>query len=94
MTKATLMQMKSVTVDATLHAWVERMEEYKAGQHVNWDPDYDIRVWKEREAMLAETDQANEEEMTAKRQSTPMVEFNTPKIYVINFVNLNNYLRK
>ena len=42
--EATLEQMKSVAVDAMLHASVELMEEFKAGQHVEWDPNLKISV--------------------------------------------------
>ena len=43
-TKATLGQMKSIVVDTTLHAKAKLMEEFKARQHADWDPNYDIRV--------------------------------------------------
>ena len=43
--KATLTQMKSVTMDATLHARAELMEEFKAGQHIDWNPNLEIEVW-------------------------------------------------
>ena len=48
--ETTLKQMKSVVVDALLHARVKLMEEFKAGKHSEWDPDYEIGFWKEREA--------------------------------------------
>ena len=49
-----LKQMKTLVVDMTLHAWAELMEEFKAGHHDEWDPDYEIVVWKEREAEVVQ----------------------------------------
>ena len=66
--------MKYVVVDATLHSGDELMEEFKAEQHADWEPDYEIGVWKEREVMLAKANQADDGEVTAEGQSTLMVE--------------------
>ena len=52
--------MKSVAVDAILHARAELIEEFKAGQHTDWDPDFEINVWKEREVELAEAGREGE----------------------------------
>ena len=41
--------MLSILVDATLHACAKLMEEFKARKHAEWDPDFEIRVWCERE---------------------------------------------
>ena len=40
--EANLAQMKSVDVDATLHARAELMEAFKASQHAEWDPDFKV----------------------------------------------------
>ena len=70
-TKNILEQMKFVAVNATLQTRVELMEEYKADQHVGWDLDFEIKVWKEREVALAGDDEAEE---MAKELSSPMTE--------------------
>ena len=44
--------MKTLKLDATFHAQAKLMEEYKARRYAEWDLDYEIRVWKEREAEL------------------------------------------
>ena len=44
---------KSISVNATLHARAKVMEEFKAGKHAEWDPDFEIGVWRERELELA-----------------------------------------
>ena len=64
-------QMTSVAIDATLHAWAELMEEFKAGKHAEWDPNYEISLWMEKEAELAE---AGGEGNTVGEPSTPRVE--------------------
>ena len=64
----TLRQMKSVAVDDTLHERVELMEDFKARKHIEWDLDYEIDFWKEREAELAE---AREEGEAIGEPSTP-----------------------
>ena len=48
-----LVQIKSLAVDATLHAHAEMMEEYKVGQQAEWDPDYEIGLWRNRDLELA-----------------------------------------
>ena len=63
--------MKFVAVDATLHARVEPMEEFKASKHFEWNPDYEIGFWKEKEAELAE---AGEEGEATGEPSTPRAE--------------------
>ena len=63
--------MKYVAVNATLYARVELMEEFKAGKHSKWYPDYEIKVWKEREVELAK---AGEEGEATGESSTPRVE--------------------
>ena len=70
-TEATLVQMKSIAVDTILHPRAKLMEEYKARQHIGWDLDYEIRVWEEREVVLARFD---EDDVTAEGKSTPLVE--------------------
>ena len=47
-----LEKMKTITVDTTLHAWDELMEEYKVDQQAEWDPNYEIKVWREKESKL------------------------------------------
>ena len=44
--------MKSMTVDATLHARAELMKEFKVGRQAECDPDMQIGVLREREAEL------------------------------------------
>ena len=46
--ESTLKQMKSVAIDATLHARAELMEEFKVGKHSEWDLDYEISFWKKK----------------------------------------------
>ena len=69
--EVTLTQIKSVAVNVTLHVRAELMEECKAGQHVNWDPDLEIKFWKEKEAALAGHEDVEE---TVEEPSSPMVE--------------------
>ena len=40
--ETTLKNMKSLAVDATLHARAELMEVFKDGKHFEWDPDHEI----------------------------------------------------
>ena len=42
-----------MVVNATLHMRAELMEEFKVGKHSEREPDYKIKIWKEREAELA-----------------------------------------
>ena len=49
---AQLEQMKSLAVNANLHARVELIEEFKASQQADWDRNYKIGVWQERELKL------------------------------------------
>ena len=63
--------MKFVVVDADVHLRVELMEEFKAGKHSKWDPNYEIGFWKEREVELAE---GREEGDAARELSIPKVE--------------------
>ena len=69
--EVTLIQMKSVVVDVNIHARVELMEEFMVGQHVDWDPNFEIGVWKDKEAELAE---ANDKGETIEEPSSPRVE--------------------
>lgn len=67
--------MKSLAIDATLHARAKLMEEFKAGQHFEWDLDYEIELWKNREAELAmEGNEDDEEPATPRIQSFRDVE--------------------
>ena len=64
--------MKYVAVDATFHARAELMEEFKVGKHVDWDPDYEISFWKEKDAELAEAvgeDEATGNPLTLRVES-------------------------
>ena len=47
------------------------MEEFKAGKHVDWDPNYETNFWKEIEVELAE---AAGEGKAVGNPSTPRVE--------------------
>ena len=47
-----LKQMKTIAIDATLHARAELIKELKARKQGEWDPDYEIGVWREREVEL------------------------------------------
>ena len=67
--------MKSVAIDATLHAKAELIEEFKAGKHFEWETDYEINFWKEREVELAEV---REEGEAIGEPSTPRAE--SPKM--------------
>lgn len=60
----TLKQMKFMVINATLHARVEVVKEFKDGKLSEWDPDYEIGFWKDREAELAEV--REESEATSK----------------------------
>ena len=60
--------MMSMAIDATLHARAEFMDEFKDGNHAEWDPNYEINFWKERESELAETGEHGE---AASEPSTP-----------------------
>lgn len=51
------------------------MEKYKVGKHVDWDPDLEIKIWEDREAVLTEGDEAKE---IVEGKSAPMVE--SPKL--------------
>ena len=64
-------QMKFVAVDATLHARAKLMEKFQARQHVDWDLDFKIEVWKDKEAELARGDG---EGKTAEEPLSPRVE--------------------
>ena len=69
--EATLRQMKSVAVDATLHDKAELMEEFKAGKYADWGPDYEFSFRKEREVELIEAVGKGE---AASNHSTPRTE--------------------
>ena len=68
--ETTLKQMKFVAVDATIHVRAELIEEFKAGKHSEWDLDYEIGFWKERETKLAE---GGKEGDAVGESSTPKV---------------------
>ena len=68
---ATLTHMRSVVVDATFHERAELMEEFKAGQHVEWELDFEIGIWKEREGELAGARSMDEK---TEEPLSPMVE--------------------
>ena len=75
--KATLKSMKSVVVDATLHARAKLMEDFKAIKHSEGDPDYEIGFWKEREAELMEAVKGGKvagEPLTPRVESPTMTE--------------------
>lgn len=55
-------QMKTLVVDETLHAQAKLMEGYKAGKHTKWDSDYEIGVWKDKEAELIDRVSVEERE--------------------------------
>ena len=64
-------KIKFIDVDATLHARAKLMEEYKAREHVNWDPDQEIKTQRDKEAVLTK---GAEEEDTNEGESSPMAE--------------------
>ena len=49
------------------------MEEYKKGEHTNWDSDQEIQTWKKREAMLAAGEDATDEEDEDEEESASAV---------------------
>ena len=59
--------MKTIVVDVTLHARAELMAEFKAGRQAEWDPKYEIEVWKNREVELSGLESG--EERVAKAPS-------------------------
>ena len=50
---AQLGQTNMLVVDVILHACAKLIEEFKSNQQADGDPDYDNRVWRERELELA-----------------------------------------
>jgi chromosome segregation ATPase len=60
---------QTIAVDAVLSARAELMEEFKKGEHADWDPDQEIETWRKREAVLAagedESDAEGEDEAPA-----------------------------
>ncbi|KAL5542122.1 hypothetical protein UlMin_009832 [Ulmus minor] len=47
-----LYMIKSILVDSTLYTSVKLMEEFKAGKHAEWDPNFEIGVWCKHELEL------------------------------------------
>ena len=60
-----------MAMDATFHARAELMEDFKVGQHADWDLDFEINVQNERKAEL---DEAGGKGEVAGKRSTPRVE--------------------
>ena len=69
--ETTLKPMKFAAVDVILHARAKFIEEFKVGKYFEWDLDYEIGFWKEREAELAEV---GEEGNAIGEPLTPRVE--------------------
>ena len=66
-TYTTLTQMKSMAMYVILHARAELMKEFKAGQHVDWDSNFEISVWKEIEAKLARIEEPSSPRVESQR---------------------------
>ena len=66
-----------MVVDVTLYARAKLMEEFKAGQHVEWYPNFEIGVWKDKEAELVVADgkgKTNEEPLFPREASPRLIE--------------------